>query len=64
MTIVVVRLSKTADMKKVISPTTHINPLFLFDVIISVTTLKPEGGEKGERWKRNRTREKKKRKKE
>ena len=42
-TIVVVRLSNTADMKKVITPTTHMSPLFLFEVITSVTTLKPKG---------------------
>ena len=41
MTIVVVKLSKTADMKKVMSPTTHIRALFFLDVMTSVTTLKP-----------------------
>lgn len=41
MTMVVVKLSNTADMKKVIKPTTHIKSLFFFDVITSVTTLKP-----------------------
>ena len=40
-TMVVVKLSRTADIKKVINPTTHIRPLFLFDVMTSVTTLKP-----------------------
>lgn len=41
MTMVVVKLSKTADMKNVIKPTTHIKSLFFFDVMTSVTTLKP-----------------------
>ena len=41
MTMVVVKLSNTADIKKVINPTTHIKSLFFFDVMTSVTTLKP-----------------------